>query len=212
MTDPQQPAPVPPPAAPGYPAPPVAPPAYGAPPVSPSAYGAPQPGLPTGQAPAGAPAYQAPPGAFAGPAGGYTAPYAPPSQPASGAGIGRVALLLALVATVVLTIVGAVLAGMIGHGIGASTDLTNLENRVSADDLSILTPVRDLVLWVEITSWTATALGVWALIQGIVAIARRRGRGPGIAAVVIAAIGPFVYGLVGYVAFVVALGLAASQN
>jgi hypothetical protein len=123
-----------------------------------------------------------------------------------------VALLLALIAVVLLTIVGAVLAWQVGHGIGSSTDLASLESRVAADDLSILTPVRDLVLWVEITTWTATALGIWALVQGIVAIARRRGRGPGIAAVVIAAIGPFVYGIVGYLTFAIALGVAASQR
>lgn len=202
MTDPQQSSPVPPPVAPGYPAPPIAPPAY---PQQ-------QPVAPAHQQQAGAPVYQAPPGAFSGPAGGYTAPYAPTTPPAGGPGLGRMALLLALLATVVLTIVGAVLAWQIGHGIGSSTDLTNLENRVSGNDLSILTPVRELVLWVEITSWTATALGIWALVQGIVAIAKRRGRGPGIAAVVIAALGPFVYGLVGYIAFVVALGLAATQR
>ena len=194
MTDPQQSSPVPPPAAPGYPAPPVAPPSY-----------APQQ--------AAAPVYSAPPGAFAGPAGGYAAaPFVPPGPPAGGAGLGRAALLLALLATVVLTIVGAVIAWQIGQGIGSSTDLTTLENRVASDDLSILTPVRDLVLWVEITSWAATALGIWALIQGIVAIAKRRGRGPGIAAVIIAALGPFVYALVGYIAFVVGLGIAATQH
>lgn len=192
MTDPQQSSPVPPPTAPGYPAPSVAPPGY--------------------QQQPGAPVYQAPPGAFSGPAGGYTTPYAPTAPPAGGSGLGRMALLLALLATVVLTIVGAVLAWQVGHGIGSSTDLTNLENRVSSDDLSILTPVRDLVLWVEITSWTATALGIWALVQGIVAIAKRRGRGPGIAAVIIAALGPFVYALVGYIAFIIALGLAATQR
>lgn len=194
MTDPQQSRPVPPPVAPGYPTPPVAPPAY-----------APQQSV--------APVYQAPPGAFAGPAGGYAgAPYAPPAQPARGSGLGRVALLLALLATVVLTIVGTVLAWQIGQGIGSSTDLTTLENSVSAEDLSIFTPVRDLVLWVEITSWAATALGIWALVQGIVAIAKRRGRGPGIAAVIIAALGPIVYVVVGYIAFVIALGISATQR
>jgi len=193
VTDPQQPRPVPPPSAPGYPAPPAAPPGYQA------------------QGPA-APVYQAPPGALSGPAGGYGAPFAPASPPRRGSGLGRVALLLALLASVVLTIVGSVLAWQVGHGIGSSTDLSSLESRVAAQDLSLLTPVRDLVLWVEITSWAATALGIWALVQGIVAIAQRRGRAPGIAAVIIAVIGPFLYALAGYATFVVALGLAASQS
>ena len=197
MTDPQQPAPVPPPAATGYPAPPIAPPAYGAP----QRFAQPT-----------TPVYQAPPGAFSGPAGGFTTPYAPTPQTARGSGLGRTALLLSLVATVVLTVVGAVLAWQVGNGIGSSADLTTLENQVGAGDLSILTPVRDLVLWVEITSWAATALGIWALVQGIVAIAKRRGRGSGVAAVIIAVLGPFVYFVVGYLAFAIALGVAASQS
>ena len=167
--------------------------------------------VPPPPAPMGYPALPvAPPGAFAGPAGGYTSPYAPTPAPARGAGLGRMALLLSLLATVVLTIVAAVLAGQIGQGIGSNIDLTALEHDVTTGDLSILTPVRDLVLWVEITSWAATALGIWALVQGIVAIAKRRGRGSGIAAVIIAVIGPFVYFFVGYFAFVIALGLSAS--
>jgi hypothetical protein len=35
-----------------------------------------------------------------------------------------------------------------------------------------------------------TALGIWALVQGIVAVATRRGRGYGVAAIVLAALGP----------------------
>jgi len=159
-----------------------------------------------------APAYAAPPGAFTGPAAGYAGAYAPASAPARGAGLGRVALLLALLAAVGLTVVGAVLAWQVGHGIGSSADLTTLQDQVAAGDLSILTPVRDLVLWVEITSWTATALGIWALVQGIVAIAKRRGRGSGIAAVIIAVLGPFVYLIVGYLAFAIALGVAATSR
>ena len=195
MTDPQQPAPFPPPAAPaGHPAPPIAPPSY-----QPPQFLQPNMG-----------AYQAPPGAFSGPAGGYPAAYPPSGRPAGGPGLGRMALLLALLATVVLTIVGAALAWFIGHGIGSSSDLTTLERQVSAGDLSVLTPVRDLVLWVEITSWVATGLGIWALVQGIVAIAKRRGRGAGIGAVIVAVIGPFVYALAGYLSFAIALGIAAT--
>jgi hypothetical protein len=63
-------------------------------------------------------------------------------------------------------------------------------------DWSILTPVRDWVLMGEIAFWAGTAIGIWALVQGIVAIATRRGRGAGIAAVVIAAVGPLIFGAV----------------
>ncbi|WP_295011576.1 hypothetical protein [uncultured Microbacterium sp.] len=141
-----------------------------------------------GSAPAqpAAPLYQAPPGAFAGPAGGYAiAAPAMPERP----GLGRFALALSLFATVVLSGVAVVLAAQIAEGAGASIDTATLES----GSLSFLTPVRDLVLWLEITGWAATAIGIWALIQGIVATVRRRGRGTGIAAIVVSAIGPFVF-------------------
>ncbi len=61
--------------------------------------------------------------------------------------------------------------------------------------LALLSPVRGLVLWAEIGFWAGTVLGLWALVQGIVAIATRRGRGQGIAAVIVAAAGPILYGV-----------------
>ena len=60
-------------------------------------------------------------------------------------------------------------------------------------DWSILTPVRDWVLLGEIAFWAGTVLGTWALVQGIVAIVKDRGRGWGIAAVVLAVIGPIAF-------------------
>ncbi|VXB14916.1 conserved membrane hypothetical protein [Microbacterium sp. 8M] len=198
MTDPQQPRPVPP----GYTAPPAAPGGYAVPPVPPAPYSPQQNAQPP----------QAPPGAFAGPAGGYAAPFPAPAARRGGAAIGRVALVLALVATVLLTLVSAVLAWQIGYGAGSGTSLTDLERQLAAEDLSAFTPVRDLVLWWEITAWVASALGIWALVQGIVAIARRRGRGSGIAAVIIAALGPLVFFFVAYVVLAIALGVASTTR
>ena len=187
MTD-QQPSPVPPPPAPGgYPA------GYAVR-AQPSAGAAPYPQQVAPGAPA--PVYQAPPGAFAGPAGGYLVPPAPGGTPHPGPALGRVALILALIATVALTAVGAVLAGQIAQGASSTVTVSSFES----GSLAFLTPVRDLVLWFEITGWTATALGIWALVQGIVAIVKRRGRGAAIAAVVIAVLGPFVYLGVAYAA------------
>lgn len=203
MTDPQQPRPVPPPA--GYPTPPVPPapypqPSYPQPYAQPSY---PQPGTPP---------LQAPPGAFEGPAGGYAAPMPAPARPQGTAALGRIALLLSLIATVALTAVGGYLAWQIGHGVGTTVDLTAIESQLGSENLAFLTPVRDFVLWAEITTWTATGLGVWALIQGIVAIARRRGRGSGIAAVIIAVAGPIIYFVVFYLALAIGLGFAAASS
>lgn len=163
-------------------------------------YTAPAPYAPPVQQPGSpvppVPVYQAPPGAFAGPAAGYAAPYAPAATPPHGPALGRIALILSLVATVALTAVAAVLAWQIARGASASVSVSSFES----GSLAFLTPVRDLVLWFEITGWTATAIGIWALVQGIVSIAKRRGRGAGIAAVIIAGIGPVVFVGVAYLA------------
>jgi hypothetical protein len=70
--------------------------------------------------------------------------------------------------------------------------------------------VRDLVLWAEIGFWTGTALGVAALVMGIIAIVTRRGRGFGIAAVIVAAVGPVIYGTI--VAFAALAGMGAGAS
>jgi hypothetical protein len=80
-------------------------------------------------------------------------------------------------------------------GLGAGRELT--ARAFAADfDWSILTPVRDWVLLGEVSFWVGTALGVSALVLGVVAIVTARGRGAGIAAVIVAALGPIVFGAV----------------
>jgi len=107
--------------------------------------------------------------------------------------LGVVALALALVATVGASLFGAIASFNIGLGAGREITARSFD----ADfDWSILTPVRDWVLLGEVSFWVGTALGVWALIQGVVAIVTGRGRGAGIAAVAIAALGPIAFGAV----------------
>lgn len=60
-------------------------------------------------------------------------------------------------------------------------------------DWRILSPVRDLVLLAEVCFWAGTVLGVTAFVLGIVATARDRGRAAGIAAIVVSALGPFLF-------------------
>jgi hypothetical protein len=98
-----------------------------------------------------------------------------------------VALILALAATLGASIVLAVALGAIGAGVGPQ-----VQSITPTSGLEILSPVREWVLVAEIAGWTGTALGAWALVQGIVAAARGRGRGLGVAAIVVAALGPFV--------------------
>ncbi len=135
--------------------------------------------------------YAAPQG-YPVPAQGY-GPYAapPPVAKAPGApGLGIMALAFAVLAAIGATIVGSIAAYNIGLGMTQqfASDPANIDF-----DWSILTPVRDWVLIGEVAFWGGTVLGIWALVQGIVAIVKPRGRGWGIAAVVIAVLGPVVF-------------------
>ena len=198
---------------PSHPATPVA----GYPPIPPAP---PLPPAPAsyGQAPA-APAYGSAPQTTSAPGYPPASPYVAPTYPQYGAflaaptrrvdrsALGVVALVPALVATVVAPVLGAVFAHPIGIQLGKALAM---DPDFRPTDLSVLSPVRDIVLFAEIGFWAGTALGIWALVQGIIAIATRRGRGAGIAAVVIAALGPVLYGvavLVGYTT-----GIAAGSS
>ena len=135
------------------------------------------------------------------------ASYRQPAQVRRGGGPGVTALVLSLIATLGAGLGGAVASFNIG--IGAGKALANLP----ADgtwDWSILTPVRDWVLLGEVSFWAGTALGVWALVQGIVATITGRGRAAGIAAIVVAALGPIVFGVV--VQGLIPAGLAAGTG
>ncbi|MFB7893831.1 hypothetical protein ACFC1I_16650 [Microbacterium sp. NPDC056044] len=202
---------------------PPAPPAAWAPPSAapfgPPTSDASAPGQPVGAAqgwsapPAGA---YAPPVGYAAPAGYAAAPAAasvpaygaPAPAPAKrGSGLGVVALVLALVATVGASLVGAIASFNVGLGAGREVATRPFTGDF---DWGVLAPVRDWVLLGEVSFWVGTALGLWALIQGIVAIVRGRGRGAGIAAVIVAAIGPIAFGAV--VQGFLTAGLAAGSG
>lgn len=185
-------------------APPSAPP-FG-PPADEAAAGAPS-AAPSGAPPAapGWPAHPvgvyAPPVGYAPPAGYPTAPPAgtAPGSPAPGSPaprssvLGFTALALALVATVGASLVAAIASFNIGLGAGREVASRPFTGEF---DWAVLAPVRDWVLWGEVSFWVGTAIGVWALVQGIVAVVTARGRGAGIAAVVVAALGPVAFGAV----------------
>jgi len=107
--------------------------------------------------------------------------------------LGFVALGLALVATVGASLLAAIASYSIGLGAGREVVARPFEGDF---DWAILTPVRDWVLLGEISFWAGTVLGVWALVQGIIAVVTARGRGAGIAAVIIAALGPIAFAAV----------------
>lgn len=133
-----------------------------------------------------------PVGGYSAPAGSYAVPEATPR--ASGF-LGILALILAVVAAVVTPIV----AGVAGFEIGRR--LPQGISTTSDDVLSVLSPARDQVLWAELSFWTGTILGIAAIVIGIIAIRKKQGRGPGIGALVVAALGPIIYFVVLLIAF-----------
>jgi len=57
-------------------------------------------------------------------------------------------------------------------------------------DLRALSPVRTEVLVGEVAFWVCTILAIASIVLGVIAIARRSGRGLGIAAIVVAVVAP----------------------
>ena len=143
-----------------------------------------------------APAYQTPPGAYPAPVGGYGAPagtYQPPQTAAAGSvALGVVAFVLSVVAGVVAPIIGGIGGYQIGYGLPSVMQYVD----PSTSDLSFLSPVRDQVLVGEIGFWVGTVSGLTAIVLGIIAIAKRRGRVWGIVSLILAGIGPVLFFLV----------------
>jgi hypothetical protein len=109
-------------------------------------------------------------------------------RPVGRPALGIVALVLGIIALVAPTVAVGPAAFTVGLEVAPA-----LASPVPPSDLAILAPVRSWVLVGEIAFWTGTVLGIWAIAQAIVAITRRRGRGQGIAAVVIAPLGFVVF-------------------
>ncbi|MFG6280279.1 hypothetical protein [Microbacterium sp. 5K110] len=103
--------------------------------------------------------------------------------------LGALALLLSILAGVVASAIGGFAAFRVARGAGAEF----LARGGQSVDWRILSPVRDLVLLAEVCFWAGTVLGVTAFVLGIVATARDRGRAAGIAAIVVSALGPFLF-------------------
>lgn len=130
-------------------------------------------------------------GGYAAPAGAYTVPDATvrPSRV-----LGLTALILAIVAAVVTPLIVGITAFAIGRSLPYGI--------TGANDLSVLSPVRDQVLWAELSFWVGTVLGIAAIVMGIIAIRKKQGRGPGIAAIVVAAVAAVIFFVVLFAAFV----------
>jgi hypothetical protein len=117
-------------------------------------------------------------------------PARPTAPLRGGSGLGVVAFLFAVIAALGATILGSIAGFHIGLGTGREIALQPMDIDF---DWSMLTPVREWVLLGELAFWGGTFFGIWAIVQGIIAIVKNRGRGWGIAAVIVAAIGPIAF-------------------
>lgn len=182
MTDPQ----LPPPSGAFPPAPPAAP---AQPQTVPQPQAFPQPAAPQGvpvQAPPGA--YQVPVGGYAVPQGGYIAPQTAPQ--ASGGFLGVLALILGAIAAIAIPIVAGIAGFEIGVRVPSGIDTND------PDLLRTLSPARTQVLWAEISFWVGTALGIAAIVVGILSIVKKQRRGLGITGLVLAVLGSGIFWLV----------------
>ncbi|WP_228479925.1 DUF4064 domain-containing protein [Microbacterium abyssi] len=168
------------------------------------------PPSPYGSAPVPpAPSYQTPPGSYTAPVGGYSTPQgayqAPVDVPAPRpATLGVLSFVLSLVAVAVAPII----AGIAGYEIGFRLPSVATDVDAATSDLSFLSPVRDQVLLGEIGFWVGTLTGIVAIVLGIVAIAKRRGRVWGIIGLILAALGPVIF----FVVLGIALGVGAGTG
>lgn len=146
----------------------------------------------------------------------FAAPYAsapvgtlltPPPAPTRRGALGGVALVLSILAAIVASAVAGFATFWVGRGAGAEF----LARGGQSVDWRLLSPVRDFVLLAEVSFWSGTVLGTSALVLGIVATARNAGRGPGIAAIVVAALGPAVFAALVVVALGVGTGMTAGR-
>src|SRR5690606_38492232 len=100
------------------------------------------------------------------------------------------------------------------YGVGATfvrlgiTDISQIDTNDFNVLMQILAPARMQVLWIEIAFWAGTILGIWAIVQGIIATVRNAGRGSGSAAIITAVVAPMVFFTV--VMLMLTFGIAAS--
>lgn len=125
----------------------------------------------------------------------------PPPPSRRGRPLGTWALALSVVAAVLAPAVGGFAAFRSARG--AAPGLTTMSS--NGFDWRVLSPVRELVLLGEVAFWTGTAIGITALVLGIVAIVRRSGRGAGIAGLVLSVLGPIFFAVLTAIAIVAGL-------
>lgn len=123
--------------------------------------------------------------------------------------VGRIALVVAFIALVLGVIGGYVLgnalgsSGVMGGLLDGST--TGADQQQLQDEIANNPAVESQLATGGILMGVGTLFGLWAIVQGIVAIATKRGRGWGVFALVLAVVAAIV-------AFVVYIGVAVATS
>jgi hypothetical protein len=159
---------------------------------------------PSWQPPPQQPTWQAPPQQQS-----YPVAY-PPAQyygdaPQRSKALGIVAFVAGLVVLIVSPIISVVTGVTLGHlvqpGSGFAAGFA-----AGANSRDPQTLVASLLIWLQLL--LGSGIGIWALIQGIVAVRVRRGRSWGIAAIVFAGVAP----ILSLIVFAIASAVAESAG
>ncbi len=148
-------------------------------------------------------------GGYAAPPAGYAAPASPAAsgRPKGSSRLGLIAFVVSLVAIVIGSIL-ATLGGIQSGGLAQFAEYTDGTATVDPDTLPPEANQMGLAAGALVVSaflvWGVLAL--WGFIQGIIAAVKNRGRGWGIAAIVLAVIG----GGIVFAFFLVGVGIGAA--
>ncbi|QAY60893.1 hypothetical protein ET475_13450 [Microbacterium protaetiae] len=131
---------------------------------------------------------------------------------AAGTDSSRTLGVVALIIGAVIVVAATVTSAIAGYPVGVAAGRAFAEAPVgSGVDPTWLAPLQGWVAVVEIAFWAGTIGGMWALIQGIIAIAQNRGRVPGIAAAVIAVAGPVLFTVAGTMTMIAGYATASGM-
>ncbi|WP_105565505.1 hypothetical protein [Microbacterium halophytorum] len=147
--------------------------------------------------------------------GGYAAPYSAPVDPRFAsiadpqrkrrtAAAARIALVLAIGALAI----AAVPLWFAGRASGAAVGASGVLD-AGVWSWAVLAPARSAVIAAEVGFWLGTVLGLWALVQGIVAARRPVGRTAAVWAIVVAAAAPLLLTALTFGAVASAIGAPA---
>ncbi|RKT36452.1 hypothetical protein DEU34_0966 [Microbacterium sp. AG1240] len=159
-----------------------------------------QPPTPGDSAPPPAPQYSAPGSYPAAPSNYPAAPSDYPTEKPKGSNkLGLIAFVVALAAVVI----GSIVAYLGGQSLGTLIEYTGTSGTVDANDLP--PAAQQIAASGGLLTFAGFAvfgvLALWGFVQGIVAVVKKRGRGWGIAAIIVAVLGGVIVSIIWGVGF-----------